>query len=401
MSQVKGISTPLFVVGLIIAIAISSALSVLASTQFIKGPQGQQGPQGPRGLQGVQGQQGLQGVQGPQGLQGPKGDKGEPGPALNQTIIYQNITVYQNNTALSQIYQQAKDSVVLITGTTAAGTVQGSGFVYNFTGKMIIITNNHVVQDTQSVSVTFSDGNGYAAVVNGTDPYSDLAVLTVIGANQSEFKPITIISSSTLKVGNLAIVIGNPFGLVGSMTTGIISALGRTITEDVTGGFPIADIIQTSTPINPGNSGGPLLNYEGSVIGITTAIVADSQGLGFAIPSNTILKEVDSLVTTGNYTAHSYLGVSGQDMTYELAQSLGISVTYGWHIATVVPGGPASNAGLQSGDIITAMNGTRIINGDNLSTYLEEYTVPGDVVILGVVRVAQALEIPVMLGTRP
>lgn len=266
---------------------------------------------------------------------------------------------------------------------------------------MVVITNNHVVYDSQSVSVTFSNGDGYAAVVDGTDPYSDLAVLSVVGANESEFKPVSIASSSALRVGDPTIVIGNPFGLVGSMTTGIISALGRTIIEDLAGGFPIANIIQTSTPINPGNSGGPLLNLDGSVVGITTAIVANSQGLGFAIPSNTILREVYSLVEYGSYSGHSYLGVSGEDMSYELAQNLGVTVTYGWHILNVFPGGPADIAGVQIGDIIVGLNVTRIISGDDLSCYLEEYTLPGNVVILRIVRGSLTLEIPVTLGTRP
>jgi len=389
MSQVKGISKSIFVIGLVIAVATSSVISILASMQFARGPQGPQGPQG------------LQGLQGPQGVQGPKGDKGESGAPGNQTVVYQNVTVYENRTLVSEVYQKVRDSVVLIRGTLSSGTVQGSGFIYNYSGYMIVITNNHVVQGSLSLSVTFSDGDGYAAVVNGTDPYSDLAVLTVVGANESEFRPVSIVSSSTLRVGDPAIVIGNPFGLVGSMATGIISALGRTITEDDAGGFPIANIIQTSTPINPGNSGGPLLNSDGYVVGITTAIVADSQGLGFAIPSTTILREVPSLVEYGSYGGHSYLGVMGEDMSYELAQSSNIPVTYGWHIVNVVAGGPAAKAGVQSGDVIIAMNRTRIINGDNLSSYLEENTLPGDVIILKIVRGSLTPEIPLTLGTRP
>ena len=151
-----------------------------------------------------------------------------------------------------------------------------------------MLTNYHVVQGTTDLSVTFSDGNGYSATVLGTDPYSDLAVLSV-NAPASEFKPLDIVSSSTLAVGESVIAIGNPYGLVGSLTTGVVSALGRTITEqDIAGEYAIANIIQTSTPINPGNSGGPLLNAVGNVVGITTAIVTNSQGLGFAIPSDTI-----------------------------------------------------------------------------------------------------------------
>jgi len=318
-----------------------------------------------------------------------------------QNITYQNITIYQNSTALSELYETVRDSVVLVRGTTAGGTVQGSGFVYNFSGTMIVITNYHVVHGSINMTVTFSDGDGYAAKVNGTDPYADLAVLSVIDAPKDEFKPLQIVSSSTLKVGDTVIALGNPYGLVGSMTTGVISALGRTITEEeYTGGFAIANIIQTSAPINPGNSGGPLLNYCGKVIGITTAIIADSQGLGFAIPSNAILREVYSLVTYGTYDGHSYVGVRGTDMDYDIAQEMGVSVTYGWRIVEIVPGGP-SDGRLQADDIITAMNLTRIKNGDDLASYLEEYTLPGESLSITVVRENRTEYVTVTLGKRP
>ena len=197
----------------------------------------------------------------------------------------------------------------------------------------------------------------YSAKVLGTDPYSDLAAVSVNNALASDLKPVEIVSSSTLNVGEAVIAIGNPYGLVGSLTTGTVSALGRTIKEDTAGGFAIANIIQTSTPINPGNSGGPLLNAVGNVVGITTAIVSDSQGLGFAIPSNTILREISALVKTGTYSGHSYLGVTGGDMSYSLAQQTGASVTYGWKIATVVNGGsgrPAARAGSAASRTIAA-----------------------------------------------
>ena len=225
-----------------------------------------------------------------------------------------------------------RNSIVLIEGDISGGTQQGSGFVYDFSGRTVVLTNYHVVKGTTDLSVTFADGNGYSATVLGTDPYSDLAVLSV-NAPASEFKPLDIVSSSTLAVGESVIAIGNPYGLVGSLTTGVVSALGRTITEDIAGDYAIANIIQTSTPINPGNSGGPLLNAVGNVVGITTAIVSNSQGLGFAIPSDTILKEINDLITTGSYDGHSYLGVEGEDMSYSLAQQTGASVTYGWRIA--------------------------------------------------------------------
>ena len=318
-----------------------------------------------------------------------------------QNYTVQNITLYQNGTALRQLYDSVKDSIVLVHGTVSNGSVQGSGFVYNFTNTMVVITNNHVVHGTTSVSVTFSNGNGYAANVTGTDPYADLAVLTV-DAPASEFLPLEIVGSSMLRVGDPVVAIGNPYGLVGSLTTGVVSALGRTISEEeYIGAYSIANIIQTSTPINPGNSGGPLLNFDGNVIGITTAIVADSQGLGFAVPSNTILKEIYGLVVNRGYEAHSYLGVSGSDMDYERAQDLEVNVTYGWWIASVVSGGPAATAGLRSNDVIVGINGTRMRNGDEMLSFLEEYTLPNQNVTLRIVRGTQVLDIQVHLGQRP
>jgi S1-C subfamily serine protease len=317
-----------------------------------------------------------------------------------QNATYQNITIYQNATAVADIYADVRESVVLIKGTTSEGGIQGSGFVYQSSNGMVVITNFHVVYDTSALSVTFSNGNGYAATVLGTDPYSDLAVLSV-SAPSNEFKPIEIVSSSTLRVGEPVIAIGNPYGLVGSLTTGVVSALGRSITEeDLAGGFSIANIIQTSTPINPGNSGGPLLNPVGKVVGVTTAIVTDSQGLGFAIPSNTILRELSALITTGSYTAHSYLGVSGQDMSYDLAQQIDANVTYGWRIASITSGGPSDGV-LNVGDIIIALNGSLLRNNDDLTGYLEEKTLPGQSVQLTVVRDNSTIDMTVVLGQRP
>jgi len=316
-----------------------------------------------------------------------------------QNATYQTINVIQNGTSLAALYQGVRDSVVLIQGDTSSGTVQGSGFVYTFSGRTVVLTNYHVVEGTTGLSVTFSDGNGYSATVLGTDPYSDLAVLSV-NALSSEFKPVNIVSSSTLGVGESVIAIGNPYGLVGSLTTGVVSALGRTITEDTAGGFAIANIIQTSTPINPGNSGGPLLNAAGNVVGITTAIVSDSQGLGFAIPSDTILREISSLITNGYYTGHAYLGVTGEDMDYSLAQQYGASVTYGWRIASVVGGGP-SDGKLNVGDIVIALNNQTIRNNDDLASYLEEHTLPGDSLVITVVRGNSQIDVTVVLAARP
>jgi S1-C subfamily serine protease len=317
-----------------------------------------------------------------------------------QNATYQNITILQNGTSLVDIYSNLRDSVVLVQGETSDGSVQGSGFVYDFNGRNVVLTNYHVVQDTTGLSVTFSDGHGYSTTILGTDPYSDLAVLSVNNAPVSEFKPVTIVSSAMLRVGEPVIAIGNPYGLVGSLTTGVVSATGRTIVEDAAGGYAIANIIQTSTPINPGNSGGPLLNSVGNVVGITTAIVSDSQGLGFAIPSNTILREISALVTTGSYKGHSYLGVRGEDMSYSVAQQMGVNVTYGWRLESVAIGGPSAGK-LAVDDIIIAMNDQTIKNNDDLASYLEAHTIPGDNLVLTIVRGNSQIPITITLGTRP
>jgi S1-C subfamily serine protease len=324
-----------------------------------------------------------------------------------------------NNVSLSQLYSQVKESVVVVQGQVVQydffgrpyySQVQGSGFVYNSTGQIVVVTNYHVVENAINVTVTLSDGDAYSATVLGSDPYADLAALST-NAPKSELKPLKIVSSSNLEVGDPVVAVGNPYGLAGSMTTGIVSALGRTISETTTGGYPIASAIQTSTPINPGNSGGPLLNYHGEVVGITTAIVSNSQGLGFAIPSSSILREISSLVTSGSYNQHPWLGATGTDMTYDIAQTMGTNVTYGWLVATVT-----SNNGLHGGtkqvtvdnsvvtvggDVIVGMDGKRIMNLDDLSTYLEEHTLPGQTVNVTIVRSNETMSLSVTLGTRP
>ncbi len=346
-------------------------------------------------------------------------------PQSTQNITNQNVTyVLYENVSLSQIYEQVEDSIVGIRGIivesgffgrTIYTQVQGSGFVYNVMGQMVIITNYHVVTNAINITVTFTSGNGYAATVLGTDPYSDLAVL-ITENTQDEFVPLEIINSSMLIVGNPVIVVGNPYGLTGSLSTGIISALGRTITEEMTGDYPIANVIQTTAPLNPGNSGGPLLDYQGRVIDITTAIVEGSQGVGFAIPSNTILREIEYLVTEGFYDDHSWLGATGIDLSYEIATTMGTNVTSGWLIVQVLNNGPADKADLQGatkqvqiagerinigGDIIIAINNERITNRNDLSSYLEEYTLPGHTIDVTIVRNSQIMNIAVKLEKRP
>jgi len=335
-----------------------------------------------------------------------------------------NVYLTGENASLAQLYAQIKDSVVIVRGLMLTydmfhrsyySQVQGSGFVYGYEGEMVIITNYHVIEDVINITVTFINGNGYPATVLGSDPYADLAVLSA-SAPESEYSPLEMVSSSTLNVGDPLIAIGNPYGLAGSMTTGIVSALGRTITEDLSGGYPIANVIQTSTPINSGNSGGPLINYQGQVVGITTAIVSDSQGLGFAIPSSTVLKEIGSLISNGSYDQHSTIGASGTDMTYEIAQKISSDETYGWLIAQVTDGGPADQAGLKGGtqqvvvngqnvviggDVIIEIDGTRIKDMDDMSSFLEANTLPNQIIEVTVVRSGQVLTLSLTLGSRP
>ncbi len=210
--------------------------------------------------------------------------------AMNMTY---DITYFLGeNVSLSQLFNQVRESVVVIRALVSPiVTVQGSGFVYNYSGQMIVLTNNHVIEDAINIEVTFSNGNTYATSLEGSNPTTDVAVLTT-NAPQNEYKPLIIVSSSTLKVGDPVIVVGTPYGLEGSMSNGIISSLNRTITTDQATLTTLTNIIQTTAPLNPGNSGGPLLNYLGHVVGMATAIVEDSQGLGFAISSDTILQDI-------------------------------------------------------------------------------------------------------------
>lgn len=326
------------------------------------------------------------------------------------------------------IYAYANDSIVVLQGvqTTTVNTifgvqtsevsVLGSGFVISYSGQYYVVTNYHVAGATSNLTMTFPDGNAYPAKVVGSDPYSDLAVVVAPSAPLSEFHPLEMASSSSLVVGQYVLAIGNPYGLSDTETFGIISQLGETIQDPTAGNFSIADVIQFSAPINPGNSGGALFDSNGSVVGITTATISGSQGIGFAIPSDTIMRELSSLVSNGTYTMHAYLGIGTVDMNYQLALATGSNLTYGTLVETVVANGPSASAGVRAGstvvtiegqqylvggDIIVGINGTKIINENALASYLEQYTVAGQKVTLDIIRSGHHMSIPVTLGERP
>jgi S1-C subfamily serine protease len=345
------------------------------------------------------------------------------GYSQNATYFsYPNATyIIGSNVSLSSLYQQVKSSVIVIQdlvpqysmfGTLVGYSIQqGSGFVTEVNDQLVLVTNNHVIEDAINETVTFANGDSYPAKVLGSDPQADLAVLTITPM-PSGVTPLTLVSSETLQVGDPVVAVGSPYGLSGTLTTGVISALGRTITEvsssSQSSGQTIPDMIQTSTAINSGNSGGPLINYAGEVVGITTAAVSNSEGLGFATPSATIIRELSSLVTTGSYDKHPSIDATGTDMTYQIAQAMGVSVTYGWLVESVsaqncLKGGTTQASILGStviigGDIIIAVNGVRISNTDDLLSYLEEHTLPDQTADFTVVRSGQTQAVSVTIG---
>ncbi|MFQ5611596.1 MAG: trypsin-like peptidase domain-containing protein [Anaerolineae bacterium] len=296
----------------------------------------------------------------------------------------------------------------------------GSGFVWDKQGH--IVTNNHVVADADKISVTFADGTTVSGEVIGTDPDSDLAVVKV-DVPASRLQPVQLADSTQVKVGQLAIAIGNPFGLEGTMTTGIVSALGRLLpvdSGDTPGpGYSIPDVIQTDAPINPGNSGGVLVNDRGQVIGVTSAIISPvraSAGIGFAIPSAIVQQVVPTLIESGYYE-HPWLGISGTSLTPDLAEAAGLaSDLRGGLIVDVVPDSPADKAGLRGsdrrvtidgqeirvgGDVIVAIDDQPLQGFDDLITYLVRETRVGQTVNLTVLRRGEEEVIEVTLAARP
>jgi len=351
----------------------------------------------------------------------------------NGQLGFQSIPEQQGNVSINglnpvTIYAAANRSVVIVQSSRVANTltlfgsssgietVFGSGFIVKYSNSYYVATNFHVVDSVVNVTVTFWNGDAYPATVIGSDPYSDIAVLTT-NASASDFAPLGFDSSSSIRVGQPVMAIGNPYGLSGSVTFGIVSQVGRTIQyQSNTGTFTVAGAIQFSAPINPGNSGGPLLDASGMVVGITSAAVTGSQGVGFAIPSDTIVRELPFLISSGKYDKHPFLGVQGVDMNYQLSQVIGSSVTYGVMIEKTVPGGPADKAGLKGGqrtvtigedqyrvggDVIVSLNGVRIVNYDSFATYLETYTTPGQSVQVGIIRSGNYMVVQVSVGTRP
>ena len=334
------------------------------------------------------------------------------------------------STDLRGIFKQVENSIVQITSKipssapsavnpqTPNATALGSGFVYDNQGH--IITNGHVVGNAKIVDVTFVDGNRYTAKVLGTDIFGDLAVLQISQNSTqqrqllSSLKPLVIGNSSRLEVGDEVIAIGNPFGLSDTMTTGIVSGVGRLLPG---AGFSIPNAIQTDAPINPGNSGGPLLNMQGQVVGMNTAIISGSDtfsGIGFAIPSNAITKIVPSLIEKGYYT-HPYLGLSGATLTSDLAENLTGPLAInlkGVSVGTITKNAPADKAGVHGstidqyakkhpGDIIIGLDGHNITRIDDLISYIDLHKAVGDNITLTVYRNGHSVDLKATLTARP
>ncbi len=319
--------------------------------------------------------------------------------------------------SLIQIFERTEEGVVQVNVHRISDVLGvngvGSGFVFDKNGH--IITNEHVVENSDIVTVTFLDGRSYNAEVVGVDAATDIAVIKV-NADPSLLKPLHIGDSSNLKVGMGVAAIGNPFGLSGTMTSGIVSALGRLLPQET--GFSIPDVIQTDAAINPGNSGGPLLNSRGEVVGINTAIqsaTGEFTGVGFSIPSNTIAKIVPKLIADGAYS-HPWVGISGRDINPALATALNLVDARGFLIVNVVEGSPAEKAGLKGsddtrevdgveypfgGDVILAVDGKIVRQIDDILIHLQRYKSVGDEMVLEVLRDGRVTNFVVELDERP
>ncbi len=324
---------------------------------------------------------------------------------------------YSKSLSLIEIFEKSEAGVVrvnvqrTIEGLTPTGV--GSGFVFDKKGH--IITNAHVVEGATKVVITFLDGREYNAEVIGTDTFTDIAVIKV-NADLSLLHPLSLGDSSNLKVGEPIAAIGNPFGLSGSMTSGIVSQLGRLLPSGA--GYSIPDVIQTDAAINPGNSGGPLLNMRGEIVGINTAIqsaTGEFTGVGFAVPSQTMAKIVPFLIQNGEYK-HPWIGISGRDIDPDLANILKLNDAVGFLIVTVVPDSPASKAGLHGseeiverdgieytigGDIILSVDGVEVRKISDILIHLQRGKSVGDEMVLEVLRDGRTTNFTIILGERP
>ena len=328
----------------------------------------------------------------------------------------------KSNLTLVELFEKSEEGVVKIKVVRigSQGTIQGdvggvgSGFVYDNLGH--IITNAHVVDGADKATVTFLDGSQYNAEIIGEDKFTDIAVIKV-SEKPRLLHPLEIGDSSLLQVGEQVAAIGNPFGLSGSMTSGIVSQIGRLIAAQDSG-FSIPDVIQTDAAINPGNSGGPLLNMRGQVIGINTAIQSMSGefiGIGFAVPSNTVSKIVPTLIEEGKYP-HPWIGISGKDIDPDLARVLDLKQAKGFLVLTVVDGSPADKAGLKGmsqtqiidgeeypadGDVIISVDDKEVRKISDILIHLQREKSVGDEMILGVLRDGVLLHIILELVERP
>ncbi len=330
----------------------------------------------------------------------------------------ESILSVEKSLSLIELFEKSEEGVVRIDvvkiNSFRGGNSVGSGFVFDLFGN--IITNTHVIDNADNITVTFLDGSQYNASIVGMDKFTDIAVINV-EEKPDYLHPLEIGDSSALKVGEPVAAIGNPFGLSGSMTSGIVSQIGRLLPSHDTG-FSIPNVIQTDAAINPGNSGGPLLNMNGKVMGINTAIqsgTGQSAGIGFAVPSNTISKVVPVLITEGKYS-HPWIGISGQDINPDLAKIRNLNHSKGFLIVTVIPDSPAEMAGLKGvseiekidnkeypkdGDIIISVDGKEVRKISDILIHLQEEKSVGDEMILGIIRNGEQMDIILTLIVRP
>jgi S1-C subfamily serine protease len=324
---------------------------------------------------------------------------------------------YSKSLSLIEIFEKSEAGVVRVnvqrTEDALVPTGVGSGFVFDKKGH--IITNAHVVEGATKVVVTFLDGRSYNADIVGVDTFTDVAVIKV-NADLSLLHPLSLGDSSNLKVGEPIAAIGNPFGLSGSMTSGIVSQLGRLLPSGL--GYSIPDVIQTDAAINPGNSGGPLLNMRGEIVGINTAIqsaTGEFTGVGFAVPSQTLAKIVPNLIQNGEYK-HPWIGISGRDIDPDLAKVLNLNDAIGFLVVTVVPDSPASKAGLHGsentvdvdgaqytigGDIILSVDDVEVRKISDILIHLQRQKSVGDEMILEILRDGRTTSFTIILGERP